>query len=275
MLAVGLVLAIAIAMLRSQFLLESPRYYLAKGDYAAASEAASQLLHQPINIQPDPTTTATTNLDHPSVFSRQSLHPILLASLPWFLQDIATYGIGIFTPVIIGFLAFTSEPDVVTQTLAAAKGAAFVDLFLIAGFLLAVLLVDRVGRIPLQIVGFLGMAVGLLLLAIAAGYQPSELSHHRILVFSGFIIFNLMMNMGPNATTFLLSGEVFPTAIRASGAGLAAAIAKAGAILGTFGLPIVQQQWGVSPLLLGLSLICVLAALITYGLRIETSGRSR
>lgn len=42
------------------------------------------------------------------------------------------------------------------------------------------------------------------------------------------------MNAGPNSTTFLLSGEVFPTSIRASGAGLSAAIAKSGAVLGTF-----------------------------------------
>jgi len=29
-----------------------------------------------------------------------------LAALPWFLMDIATYGIGLFTPVILGAIHF-------------------------------------------------------------------------------------------------------------------------------------------------------------------------
>ena len=81
------------------------------------------------------------------------------------------------------------------------------------------------------------------------------------------------MNMGPNATTFLLSGEVFPTAIRASGAGLAAAIAKSGAVLGTFGLPILKQSYGEQVLLLGVAGACLLGAGITYLFRVDTSGQ--
>jgi sugar phosphate permease len=111
------------------------------------------------------------------------------------------------------------------------------------------------------------------LLAIAG--DPSQTEHpNLILIFSGFLIFNLLMNMGPNATTFLLSGEVFPTSIRASGAGFAAAVSKAGAVLGTFTLPILKQSVGVPNLLIILACCCLLAALITYLLRIETKGVS-
>jgi sugar phosphate permease len=83
-----------------------------------------------------------------------------------------------------------------------------------------------------------------------------------------------MMNAGPNSTTFLLSGEVFPTSIRATGAGFAAAFAKAGAVLGTFVLPILEKSWGAPPLLITLSALCILAALITFLFRIETTGQS-
>ena len=82
------------------------------------------------------------------------------------------------------------------------------------------------------------------------------------------------MNAGPNSTTFLLSGEVFPTSIRATGAGLAASIAKSGAILGTFFLPILQEELGVSLLLYILAFCCFLAGIITYLLRIETANKS-
>jgi MFS family permease len=82
------------------------------------------------------------------------------------------------------------------------------------------------------------------------------------------------MNAGPNATTFLLSGEVFPTHLRATGAGFAASFAKAGAVLGTFVLPVLAKAWGLPPLLVGLAAICGLAALLTHRFRIETTGQS-
>ncbi|MBD2260560.1 MFS transporter [Pseudanabaena sp. FACHB-2040] len=273
MLGIGLGLAIAVGLLRLSFLLESPRYHIARGEYEAASKAASLLLDEPMTLTPetDPQQREPA-LPYSAIFSARYRRGTLLASVPWFLQDIATYGIGIFTPTILAALAFAGETDFLHQSIASAKGSAFVDLFLIAGFLIAVLLVERVGRMRLQIVGFVGMAAGLVILAASQGASTDTI---RLgLVFAGFLVFNLMMNAGPNATTFLLSGEVFPTAIRASGAGFAAAIAKAGAVLGTFGLPILENRLGVSWLLLVLALICLLAAVLTFALRLETTGLS-
>lgn len=261
MLGVGLLLAILVAVLRFQFLLESPSYYITRGEYAQASQAASILLNESIEITPesDPIETKSA-LNYSALFSADYRRQTLLVTIPWFLQDIATYGIGIFTPVIITVLAFAEETDLSTKTINGAIGSAFVDLFLILGFILAIAFVDILGRIPLQIIGFLGMALGLAILAIASLNATVNIW----LVFTGFIIFNLLMNAGPNSTTFLLSGEVFPTAIRASGAGLAAAIAKAGAILGTYTIPVLKESLGVSNLLLILSVICILAAVLTY-----------
>lgn len=274
MLGVGLVLAIAVGLLRLTFLLESPRYHIARGEYDEASKAASLLLDEPLTLTPetDPPQREPA-LPYSALFSPRYRRNLELAAVPWFLQDIATYGIGIFTPTILAALAFAGETDFLTRAIASARGSALVDLFLIAGFLIAVALVERLGRIRLQVVGFVGMAVGLGLLATADGLAAGS-SARLALVFAGFLVFNLMMNAGPNATTFLLSGEVFPTAIRASGAGLAAAIAKAGAVLGTFGLPILERSLGVPLLLVGLALICLVAAILTYILRVETTGLS-
>jgi len=274
MLGGGLFLALAVALLRFSFLLESPRYYIARGEYEEASQSASTLLNEPITITPesDPPNPAS-DLPYSALFSAQYRRNTIFASVPWFLQDIATYGIGIFTPAIIGILALAGEDSFMVREMASAKGSALVDLFLIAGFLLAILLVERVGRIRLQMVGFLGMAVGLAILA-ASDLLVAGTQSNLVLVLLGFFVFNLMMNAGPNATTFLLSGEVFPTSIRASGAGLAAAVAKAGAVFGTFALPLLNQALGTFTLLILLSFTCVLAAIITYWFRVETAGRS-
>ena len=146
-----------------------------------------------------------------------------------------------------------------------------VDIFLILGFLIAVFFVDKIGRYFLQITGFIGMATGLIVLALSNSSSLFD-GNSLILVFTGFFLFNLSMNAGPNATTFLLSGEVFPPAIRASGAGLSGAIAKAGAILGVFLLPILQVKLGITFLLLGLGICCLGGALLTYLLRVKVTN---
>ncbi|MBM0743383.1 MFS transporter [Phormidium sp. CLA17] len=272
MLGVGLVLAISVGILRFSFLLESPSYYLARGDYKSASKAASILLEQAIVLTPDTDPpNQTPKLAFADLFSSAYRRNTLFASIPWFLQDIATYGIGIFTPVILAALAFTTEDSLLAREFAAAQGSAIVDLFLVAGFLLAVLLVDRLGRIRLQIIGFLGMAIGLTILAIASLlHLPPR--WNLAVIFLGFLIYNLMMNMGPNSTTFLLSGEVFLSSIRATGAGFAGAIAKAGAILGTFTLPFIRKAGGETTLLFLLVWVCLFAAGMTYLLRIDGVG---
>ncbi|MFK8183843.1 MAG: MFS transporter [Phormidesmis sp.] len=276
MLGIGIVLSVMVGGLRLLFLLESPSYYLAKGEYEAASQAASALLEKPIHFERPPqrqkdkiventkaeNIAPTQQLSYTDLFSRSYRQQTALASIPWFLQDTATYGIGIFTPAIITALAFSQESDFLIQEMASAKGAAIANSFLIIGFLFALFLINKVGRISLQIIGFCGMALGLWILSLAG----NSLS----LLFTGFIVFNLMMNLGPNSTTFLLSGEVFPPAIRASGAGLAGAIAKSGAVLGALCLPVLQETIGVEGVVRSLAAICILAAAITYTLRKAT-----
>jgi MFS family permease len=274
MLGVGALLAVAVAVIRLSFTLESPRYFISRGEYVEASKAATQLLETPVTITPklEPP-VSTERPTYGTLFSSCNRRSTILASVPWFLQDIATYGVGIFTPTIIGMLAFSGETDFMAREMGSAQGAAVVDISLILGFICAILLVEKLGRIRLQMIGFLGMAIGLSILA-ASDLLPAGSQGNIVLVLIGFLCFNLMMNAGSNATTFLLSGEVFPTAIRATGAGFAAAFAKAGAVVGTSVLPILQKSWGVPPLLIAMSVCCVLAAVITFAFRIDTTDQS-
>jgi MFS transporter, putative metabolite transport protein len=169
----------------------------------------------------------------------------LLVSLPWLLMDVATYGVGLFTPVILGAMHFGSaHTGTVAAVFADAEGSALVDLFLLAGFAVGIWAISRFGRIPLQVGGFAGMAFGMLLLMFAALADDGP-QMHLGLVIAGFVLFNFAMNAGPNATTFTLPPILFPTAIRASASGFAAACAKLGATFGTFVVPQLQAAWGL------------------------------
>jgi phosphate transport system substrate-binding protein len=86
------------------------------------------------------------------------------------------------------------------------------------------------------------------------------------------LLFNFMTNLGPNAQTYLLAGEVFPTAIRGKGAGFAAAVGKIGAVATAFLFPILLASIGTTPLLCILVVTSILGAIITWIYRIETTG---
>jgi MFS transporter, putative metabolite transport protein len=210
-----------------------------------------------------------------SLFQKRYRRATILASVPWFLQDLSTYGIGIFAPTILA-TAFghkaehvRSMSDLISNATEAAKGDAMITTLLIIGIAFAVMLADKLGRIRLQIIGFIGCAVGLLIASLSVGLTGSlQVS----LIFIGFMLFQFMTNLGPNAQTYLLAGEVFPTAIRGAGAGFAAAFAKIGAVATAFLFPILLDAIGTRMLLYGLIVTSVLGAVVTSLFRIETAG---
>jgi nitrate/nitrite transporter NarK len=92
------------------------------------------------------------------------------------------------------------------------------------------------------------------------------------LIVAGFVLFQFMTNLGPNAQTYLLAGEVFPTHLRGLGAGFAAAMGKVGAVLTAFFFPMLLADWGTQRLLPILAVTSLVGAAITWIYRIETRG---
>ena len=196
------------------------------------------------------------------LFSRRYRAHTALVTIPWFLMDIATYGVGLFTPTILGAIDISGRTlGLTAHDFALAKGSAIIDLFLLFGFLLGVWMVPRFGRIRMQAIGFAGMAVGMLMLVAAVGLTNSSL--HIPLVFAGFIMFNLLMNAGPNSTTFTLAPILFPTQLRGTAGGFAAGVAKLGATLGVFLLPILKEKFGVPSVLGIVSAVSLLGLVVT------------
>ena len=157
--------------------------------------------------------------------------------------------------------------------ISATQGTAALDIFLVIGFAIAIVLVDRWGRIPLQVMGFAMMAVALGILSLAEGLAGGADAHIGM-VFVGFALFNTFMNAGPNATTYTLAAEVFPSEVRAAGQGFAAAMAKFGAAFGVFLFPILQDDIGNSALLAIIAGCCIVGLIVTLAFRIETRGKS-
>lgn len=326
------VLLVAIGRL---FLPESSHWLISRGRRRQAEQQLKRLLGRTDVELADPEPAAhqdgaRTTASWRQLFRGKLQRATILASVPWFLQDLSTYGIGIFTPVILaaglgggssppgsaadragalaglaasaateapasaaaavsGALAAGGEAtgpaalasavgdvasagqglaQLIQADLLAARGAALADVGLLVGIACAIVLTDRWGRIRLQIIGFLGCALALVIAAIGSSGPRGHLG----LVLLGFVLFQFMTNLGPNAQTYLLAGEVFPTPLRGLGAGLAAAAGKVGAVLTAFLFPVLLRAWGSDRLLPLLVLTSLLGALVTWLYRIETRG---
>jgi MFS transporter, putative metabolite transport protein len=266
------------------YIVESANWLSARGELQRAERAAKQLLvrkpQYPSEIKlakldAGVATGTHSTQSYASLFNSVNRRATILASVPWFLQDLGTYGIGIFTPTILAAAVGAnsdharSVSDLIMNDIIAAKGAALITTLLIVGIIFAVMLTDIVGRIRLQVLGFIGCAAGLLLASVSQNFIGGT---QTLLIFAGFMLFNFMTNLGPNAQTYLLAGEVFPTAIRGKGAGFAAAFAKIGAVATAFLFPILLDAIGTQTLLYGLIVTSILGAVVTWMFRIETTG---
>ncbi len=258
---------------------DSPHWLMARGKFAEAARAFVRIMpeqkEEVFRLTADHKKLAASvpqiNAGIAILFSPGYRARTALVAIPWFLMDIATYGVGLFTPVIFGAIEISGRaPGLVRHDLAVAKGSGVIDLFLLFGFLLGIWMVPRFGRIRMQIIGFAGMTVGMLLLVAAVGLSNRSL--HIPLVFAGFILFNLLMNAGPNSTTFTLAPILFPTQLRGTAGGFAAGVAKLGATLGVFLLPILKEHFGVPSVLGIMSAVSLLGLIVTLSLRREDTA---
>jgi MFS transporter, putative metabolite transport protein len=249
---------------------ESPHWLISRGKFAEAAQAFIRIIpaqrqevlqltgNQEKVAAPVPHAKGGVSV----LFSRRYRARTALVTIPWFLMDIATYGVGLFTPTILGEIEISGRTrGLGARDFALAEGSALIDLFLLIGFLLGIWMVPRFGRIRMQGIGFAGMAVGMLILLAAIGLTNSSL--HIPLVFVGFILFNLLMNAGPNSTTFTLAPILFPTQLRGTAGGFAAAVAKLGATFGVFLLPILKETLGVPSVLGIVASVSLLGLVVT------------
>jgi putative MFS transporter len=281
MYATALVPAVLITVARF-FITESANWLIVRGRHEQAEDMLSRLLlrtpRYPQNIaisRPIVDEAHASSKNFWALFNKRNFRATMFASAPWFIQDLGTYGIGVFTPTLIAAALgkapdkVRSPADLVASGIHSAEASVITTAMLIVGIIFAIFLSDRLGRIRLQVFGFLGCAVGLAIASFSIGASGSS---ELILIFTGVMVFNFMTNLGPNAQTYLLAGEVFPTEVRGMGAGFAAMVAKIGAVGTTFGFPLLLASIGTKSLLWALVISSILGAIVTWIFRIETTG---
>jgi MFS transporter, putative metabolite transport protein len=137
------------------YVTESANWLFTRGATERATTAAKQVLlrtpQYPQNIVLLPRPAGVAGSSHGegsflSLFQKRHRRATIFASVPWFLQDLSTYGIGIFTPTILAAALgheaehVRSMSDLISNAILAARGDAMITLLLIIGIAFAVVL---------------------------------------------------------------------------------------------------------------------------------------
>lgn len=226
-LASGVLLAIPLVLLRS-LILESPMW-----EREHIRQKPKDILRQ--LLQPS---------------SKKSLG---VSTTSYFLYQITDQGLGMFLPfILVGLLG----QSIGTST----WSSVLVKAVTIPSALVTIFLIDRWGRRPLQIFGFIGRALSLLIL----GIMILTIPHPPFYFVVGFMMLAYMFGpAGPDKTIVIAPAEQFNTPIRGTGEGLSEMAGRLGGIVGTVGYSMIYAIAGNGGGLLFFGTACAIGSILS------------
>ncbi len=256
---VGALPALYVAYLR-RALPESPRYLASRGLMNEADavvrtverEGGAALITVARAAAPPPAPKIGLGDLWAPAFVRRTL---MLWSL-WVGSVFTYYGIFLWAPTILAARGMTvqrSNEFFFLSTLAQ-----------IPGYFSAAWLVERWGRKPTLVSYLIGTAVSAFFFG-NAGTDTAAFVWISLLSF---------FNLGAWGVVYTYSPELYPTAIRATGAGTAASVGRIGGIIGPFLTPVLVPMWGQAGVFALFMVLLFVTALNVFALAEETKGRS-
>jgi len=139
---------------------------------------------------------------------------------------VAFYGLGLNNTTVLTAIGYAGGNNVYQLLYNLAAGSCIlVCAGAIPGYWCTVATVDTIGRRPIQMVGFICLTI----LFLVWGFDFFGISPNAM--FAIYVIAQFFFNFGPNATTFIVPGECFPTRYRSTSHGISAASGKIGSII--------------------------------------------
>ncbi|KAK8033379.1 phosphate transport protein [Apiospora marii] len=99
----------------------------------------------------------------------------------------------------------------------------------VPGYWVTVATVDTLGRKTIQMMGFIILTILFVVMGFAYNWIAAHNQNGLLVI---YVLAQFFFNFGPNATTFIVPGEVFPTRYRSTAHGISAASGKIGSIIG-------------------------------------------
>ena len=215
--------------------------------------------------------TSTVRMRWSKLFTDRKLALVLLGTAgTWFLMDWAFYGNSIMSSSMLSFLIPHSIVGMHHLILSTEYSGLIFAVAALPGYWLATFTVDRIGRKPIQTIGFAMMAVSFGIIGFVPQLSSISFLSDFLLLYGLSYFF---IEFGPNVTTFIYPPEVFPVSVRGLGTGASAAGGKTGAFVGTVANVIILATIGEIFLMRLLSLLAVIGLVLTVLLLPEPKQR--
>ena len=256
MFLIGIIPAIIVLVMRAS-VPETPRWLASQGKIAEAKESIEKV----VTGESIAGTAKQEKVSLKMLFSKRFIAATVFISIFWFILDAVTYVIALDGPTILVTLGLTSSRASFT--------AAVIAIIAIFGGVLTFFFIDVAGRKIITAIGFLGMALTLLVAGFILRGPPDIIA-----IVALFIGFEIMQEMGPGITNSIYPQELYPTSIRATAQGFGTTISRIGAVIGifTFGFIAAPFGYGVGMIFLAVLSVTGLAVTLIFGK--ETKGKS-
>ena len=227
-LGLGAVPAVLALVLRAR-MPESPRWLMLQGRFADTRKALGLL---GIEVTEDQVKRTAEHLaaaetkerkQHKSQWTPGVKRALVVVCVFFVFQQITGINIPFYYgPQLLTGLFQGSTPGALAAAIAGLQAAALLGTVNVVATYFGFRYIDKVGRRPLALGGYAGMAVFMVIAALGVAFLTGTPKITLVLV--GFSFFITSFAIGVGGTGWLIQGEVFPTSVRGRAAAIAASV---------------------------------------------------
>ncbi|MBP6563293.1 MAG: MFS transporter [Neisseriaceae bacterium] len=235
---------------------ESPRWLLNKGRTEEAQQVIQKVYGPEYGIKDLPEEEVTQSIPISQLFHSGYGKRMWFITIFWTCSIVPLFAVYAFAPKILEALKLQGSLE--------NFGSAAITVLFLVGCLVALRLVNPMGRRRLLIHSFLWSGVALLLL----GMFPDGSSTVTFVLFSAYALFI----GGTQILQFIYPNELFPTEIRATAVGLASSLSRIGAAIGTYLVPMSLASLGIGGTMYVAAAITLIGCFASWKMAPETKA---